>query len=160
MSDRPFKVLGIEQIAIGGLDLKALRSLWIDTLGLTAAGSFRNEGENVTGEIAMAGSGPFRVSMNLLQPIDPEKSPRAHKPPLNHIGLWVDDLNAAVDWLTARGMRFTPRGIRKGAAGCDITFIHPSAGGEGVLIELVQAPPDLIELERRMSAESTSAAEA
>ena len=44
-------------------------------------------------------------------------------------------------------MRFAPGGIRKGAAGHDICFIHPKGndefpiGGEGVLIELVQAPP-------------------
>ena len=156
MSDRPFKVLGVEQIAIGGLDLTALRTLWIDTLGLTSGGTFHNETENVDGEIAFAGSGPFRVSMNLLKPIDPEKSPRAHTPPLNHIGLWVDDLPAAVDWLSAQGIGFTPRGIRTGAAGCDIHFIHPNAGGLGVLIELVQAPQDLIELDRRTATEETS----
>ena len=146
MTDRPFKVLGVEQIAIGGLDLDALRALWIDTLGLEPAGTFRNEAENVDGQIAFAGSGPFSVSMNLLKPIDPDRSPRAHKPALNHIGLWVDDLPAAVEWLSSRGIGFTPRGIRKGAAGCDIGFIHPNAGGQGVLIELVQAPPELIEL--------------
>ena len=153
MSDRPFKVLGIEQIAIGGLDLNALRTLWIDTLGLTPAGTFHNETENVDGEIAFAGSGPFRVSINLLKPIDPARSPRAHTPPLNHIGLWVDDLPAAVEWLSAQGIGFTPRGIRKGAAGCDIGFIHPNAGGLGVLIELVQAPTELIELDRRTAAD-------
>ena len=60
------------------------------------------------------------------------------------------DLPAAVEWLTAQGMRFTPGGIRKGAAGHDICFIHPKGndefpiGGEGVLIELVQAPPDVV----------------
>ena len=73
-----------------------------------------------------------------------------HEPPLNHIGLWVDDLPAAVQWLAARGVRFAPGGIRKGASGHDICFIHPKGdganpvGGEGVLIELVQAPRDVI----------------
>ena len=73
-----------------------------------------------------------------------------HEPPLNHIGLWVDDLHAAVDWLTTRGMRFAPGGIRKGAAGFDVCFVHPKGndaapiGGEGVLIELVQAPPEVV----------------
>ncbi len=46
-------------------------------------------------------------------------------PPLNHIGLWVDDLEAAVKHLTASGVRFTPGGIRKGAAGHNVVFIHP-----------------------------------
>ena len=32
----------------------------------------------------------------------------------------VDDLAAAVTWLEARGVRFTPGGIRKGAAGHDV----------------------------------------
>ena len=73
-----------------------------------------------------------------------------HEPALNHVGLWIDDLAAAVAWLEARGVRFTPGGIRKGASGFDVCFIHPKGneatpiGGEGVLIELVQAPPEVI----------------
>jgi lactoylglutathione lyase len=64
--------------------------------------------------------------------------------------LWVDDLPAAVSWLEAQGVRMTPGGIRKGAAGFDVCFIHPKGSedkprsGEGVLIELVAAPAELI----------------
>ncbi len=46
MSDRPFKVLGIQQIAIVGLDKSKLSRLWIDTLG-PLTGNFRSERENV-----------------------------------------------------------------------------------------------------------------
>jgi lactoylglutathione lyase len=73
-----------------------------------------------------------------------------HDPALNHIGLWIDELATAVEWLGGQGMRFTPGGIRKGAAGYDVCFIHPKGndaapiGGEGVLIELIQAPPEVI----------------
>jgi lactoylglutathione lyase len=157
VSDRPFRVLGVQQIAVGGPDKQALRRLWIDTLGLTVTGTFRSESENVDEDIAVAGSGPFKVEVDLMQPIDPEKRPKVHEPPLNHIGLWIDDLHAAVDWLTKRGVRFAPGGIRKGAAGFDVCFIHPKGneqapiGGEGVLIELVQAPPEVIEAHRRLS---------
>ena len=45
MSDRPFKVLGIQQIAVGGTDKQRLRKLWVDTLGLKAVGTFRSERE-------------------------------------------------------------------------------------------------------------------
>ena len=151
MSDRPFKVLGIQQIAVGGLDKDRLRTLWVDTLGLTLDGNYRSEKENVDEDIAFLGEGVRRVEVDLMQPIDPEIAPRVHSPPLNHVGLWVDDLAAAVEWLTAQGMRFAPGGIRKGAAGYDICFVHPKGseefpiGGEGVLIELVQAPPEVIE---------------
>ena len=147
---RPFKVLGIQQIAIGGLDKQRLGRLWIDMLGLQLAGNFRSERENVDEDIAALGSGPFKVEVDLMQPLDPNKKPAVHATPLNHVGLWIDDLPKAVEWLTAQGVRFAPGGIRKGAAGYDITFLHPKASddfpiaGEGVLIELVQAPPEVI----------------
>ena len=146
---RPFRVLGVQQIAVGGLDKGRLRNLWIDTLGLTKTGEFRSERENVDEDIAVAGTGPLRVEVDLMQPLDPAKSPKVHDPALNHVGLWIDDLSAAVGWLEERGVRFTPGGIRRGAAGFDVCFIHPKGsearpiGGEGVLIELVQAPPDV-----------------
>ncbi len=154
MSDRPFSILGLQQIAVGGLDKGALRKLWVDTLGLRAEGNFRSESENVDEDIAVAGAGPFQVEVDLMQPIDPEKRPKVHDPALNHVGLWVDDLKAAVTWLEGRGVRFTPGGVRRGASGHDVCFIHPKGnpdapiGGEGVLIELVQAPPEVIEAHR------------
>jgi len=154
MSARPFRVLGLQQIAVGARDKRALRRLWIETLGLSLEGEFRSEAENVDEDIAVAGAGPFRVEVDLMQPLDPEARPRVHEPALNHVGLWVDDLAAAVRWLEQRGVRFTPGGIRKGASGHDVCFIHPKGnesapiGGEGVLIELVQAPPDVIAAHR------------
>jgi lactoylglutathione lyase len=158
VSGRPFAVLGIQQIAVGGPEKALLRRLWLDLLGLTLKGEFRSESENVDEDIAQAGAGPFAVEVDLMQPLDPDKRPKVHDPALNHVGLWVDDLHAAVAWLGARGMRFTPGGIRKGAAGHDVCFIHPKGsedspvGGEGVLIELVQAPPDVITAFRREAA--------
>jgi lactoylglutathione lyase len=118
-------VLGLQQIAVGSRDKSALRRLWLDLLGLHQEGSFRSESENVDEDIAVAGRGPLRVEVDLMQPIDPEQRPRVHEPPLNHVGLWVDDLPAAVEWLEGRGVRFTPGGIRRGAAGHDVCFIHP-----------------------------------
>lgn len=148
--NRPFRVLGIQQIAVGGKDRAALRRLWVDLLGLEPVGTYRSERENVDEEITVLGAGPFRVEVDLMQPVDPEKKPKVDDPPLNHVGLWVDDIRAAVAWLEAQGMRFAPGGIRKGAAGHDVCFIHPRGNeqfpfsGEGVLIELVQAPPEVI----------------
>ncbi len=146
MSERPFQILGLQQIAVGAASKQGLRRLWIELLGLLPTGSFRSESENVDEDIALAGRGPFAVEVDLMQPIDPEGRPRVHEPALNHVGLWVDDLAAAVKWLGQQGVRFTPGGIRKGAAGHDVCFIHPKGndekphGGVGVLIELVQAP--------------------
>jgi lactoylglutathione lyase len=157
VADRPFRVLGVQQIAVGAKDKDPLRKLWIDLLGLTLRGHFRSERENVDEDIAAAGAGPFAVEVDLMQPIDPDGKPKVDDPALNHVGLWVDDLAAAVAWLSRSGVRFTPGGIRKGAAGFDVCFIHPKGsdespiGGEGVLIELVQAPPDVIEAHARIA---------
>jgi lactoylglutathione lyase len=137
-SDRPFKILGVQQIAIGGPSKAALRHLWIDLFGIEQTGTFRSERENVDEDILTVG-GVEPVEIDLMEPIDPEKKPKVHEPRLNHIGLWVDDLAAAVAWLEAQGVQMTPGGIRKGAAGHDVCFIHPRSA-EGVLIELVQAP--------------------
>ena len=144
--ERPFRILGVQQIAIGGDDLDALRSLWIDTLGVTKTGEYTAESENVREDILTLGEGEHAIEIDLMEPLDPEGRPKVNIPPLNHIGLWVDDLAVAYEWLEAQGMRFTPGGIRTGAAGHDVCFIHPKANdefplsGQGVLIELVQAP--------------------
>jgi lactoylglutathione lyase len=149
MSERPFRVLGVQQIAIGGTDKHALAALWVDLFGLTKVSSFKSERENVDEDILRLGTGATAVEIDLMQPLNPDAKPRVHEPALNHIGLWVDDLAAAVTWLTAAGVRFAPGGIRKGAAGFDVCFIHPKGSaelprsGEGVLIELVQAPEDV-----------------
>lgn len=147
---KPFKILGIQQVAIGAPDKSKLQKLWVDMFGLEITGTFQSERENVDEDICAMGKGVHKVEVDLMQPIDPEKKPAVHATPLNHIGLWVDNLPVAVEWLTANGVRFAPGGIRKGAAGYDITFLHPKGneefpiGGEGVLIELVQAPDDVI----------------
>ena len=147
---RPFKVLGVQQIAIGALDKARLKTLWVDMLGLEVTGNYVSERENVDEDICAIGSGPFKVEVDLMQPLDVNKKPAVHTTPLNHVGLWIDDLPKAVEGLTAQGVRFAPGGIRKGAGGYDICFMHPKANdefpiaGEGVLIELVQAPPDVI----------------
>lgn len=154
---RPFRILGIQQIALGALERSRLARLWVECFGLPEVGTFRSERENVDEAILVLGEGPLRVEVDLMQPLDPEKKPAVHQPPLNHVGLWVDDLPAAVAWLEARGVRFAPGGIRKGAAGFDICFIHPKGSdthpisGEGVLIELVQAPPEVVAAFERLA---------
>lgn len=150
MTQRPFKILGIQQIAIGGESKDRLKTLWVDMLGLEVSGSFVSARENVDEDICTLGSGPFKVEVDLMQPLDLDKKPAVHTTPLNHVGLWVDDLPRAVEWLGSQGVRFAAGGIRRGAAGHDITFLHPKGnaefpiGGEGVLIELVQAPAEVI----------------
>ena len=147
---RPFRILGLQQVAIGGLDRAPLRHLWCELLGLEQIASYQSAAENVAEDILRVGPAAAAVELDLMQPLDPARAPRVHEPALNHIGLWVDDLPAAYAWLEAKGLRFAPGGIRPGAAGHDVCFIHPKPSaekpesGQGVLIELVQAPREVI----------------
>ena len=147
---RPFRVLGIQQIAIGGEDKEKLARFWVDIMGLKKVKTFKSEMENVDEDVLKIGDGPHAVEVDIMQPVDINKKPRVHEPKLNHVGLWIDDLAKAVEWLQLQGVRFTPGGIRKGASGFDVCFIHPKGNedfplcSEGVLVELVQAPEEVI----------------
>jgi lactoylglutathione lyase len=147
---RPFKVLGIQQIAIGHEDKSKLQRFWMEMMGLNRIGNFQSEKENVDEDILCIGKGPFATEVDIMQPLDVNRKPAVHEPRLNHIGLWIDDLPRAVEWLAGQGVRFAPGGIRKGAGGHDVCFIHPRGNeefplcSEGVLVELVQAPDEVI----------------
>lgn len=80
------------------LDKSLLLKLWTDIFGLSKVGTFKSASENVDEDIVVLGgeNSPYAVEVDLMTPIDPEKSPKVHLPPLNHFGLWVDDLEAAV----------------------------------------------------------------
>jgi lactoylglutathione lyase len=149
--ERPFMVLGVQQVAIGAADKRSLTRLWVEMLGLVPTGSYRSIAENVDEDVVSFEAARQHCEIDLMQPVDPDSKPHVDEPALNHIGLWVDDLAAAYDWLSARGLRFAAGGIRKGAAGHDVCFVHPKGderspiGGEGVLIELVQAPAAVLD---------------
>jgi lactoylglutathione lyase len=66
-------------------------------LGLEQTGTFQSERENVDEDILAMGQGAFKVEVDIMQPLDIDKKPAVHTTPLNHIGLWIDDL-AARPW--------------------------------------------------------------
>ena len=94
---RPFRVLGIQQVAIGGLDKSQLSAFWgpQGLLGIPQVGSFRSEvqytphstsksdemkTENVDEELLRLGIGPLAVEIDLMTPIDASK---VKLPPMN-----------------------------------------------------------------------------
>lgn len=56
-------------------------------------------------DILRAGVGPMAVEVDIMEPLDIAKRPAVHKPALNHVGVWVDDIHAAVKWLEGQGVR-------------------------------------------------------
>lgn len=61
--------------------------------------------ENVNEDILRAGVGPMAVEVDIMEPLDIARRPAVHKPALNHVGVWVDDIHAAVTWLEGQGVR-------------------------------------------------------
>jgi lactoylglutathione lyase len=73
---RPFKVLGIQQVAIGGPDKGRLRRSGSTSSAWKLTGTFVSERENVDEDICAMGSGPFKVEVDLMQPLDPDRASR------------------------------------------------------------------------------------
>lgn len=88
---------------MGGLNKGDLQKFWGDILGLSKVGTFKSERENVDEDILTIGRGILgKVEVDIMAPLDPEKSPKVHIPPLNHVGLWVDDLPKCVEYLESK----------------------------------------------------------
>jgi len=68
-----FRILGLQQIAIGGLEKEKLSHLWGNLLGVPRIGNYRSESENVDEDIYLLGEGQTGVEVDLMQPIDPNK---------------------------------------------------------------------------------------
>ncbi|BDU74783.1 methylmalonyl-CoA epimerase [Mesoterricola silvestris] len=82
-------------------------------------------------------------TLEYLEATDPEgpvgKFLEKKGPGIHHVAFEVDDVDAAVEELLAKGVRMIDTSPRPGAHGCRIAFIHPAETG-GVLMELCQSP--------------------
>ncbi|MGZ0229263.1 MAG: VOC family protein, partial [Acidimicrobiales bacterium] len=67
MDDRPFRILGIQQVAVGAPAKDRLRHLWVDLFGLTATGTFVNTSENKDEESLGLGNGPTAVEFDIME---------------------------------------------------------------------------------------------
>mmetsp|Transcript_9256 Transcript_9256/g.17432 ORF Transcript_9256/g.17432 Transcript_9256/m.17432 type:complete len:201 (+) Transcript_9256:325-927(+) len=84
-SPRPFKILGLQQVAVGSIDASALKHLWLDIFGLEKVGEYSSQQENVIEDILKLGhdddssskkSGSVSVEIDLMRPIDENRSPK------------------------------------------------------------------------------------
>jgi hypothetical protein len=76
VDSRPFRVLGVQQIAIGNATRDPLWQLWTTMLGLQPVASHKIPTENVEEDIIRLGKPPHAVEIDLMCPIDPEKAPK------------------------------------------------------------------------------------
>lgn len=122
-------------IATKGID-EALK-FWEDALGLENVHTEIVEDQKV--RVAMLPIGESRVE--LLEPTSDDspisKFLEKRGGGIHHIAVDVDDIEASLARLKAKGMRLIDETPRIGAEGCLVAFVHP-ASTNGVLLELVQ----------------------
>lgn len=122
-------------IATKGID-EALK-FWEDALGLDSVHTEIVEDQKV--KVAMLPLGESRIE--LLEPTSDDspisKFLEKRGGGIHHIAVEVDDIEASLAKLKAKGMRLIDESPRIGAEGCLVAFVHPSSAN-GVLLELVQ----------------------
>lgn len=127
----------IDHIAIVVKDLEATIALYTETLGFFPVYRETIEDQGVEAVGLQAGESVIE----LLRPLD-ERSPIAKfrgdaDTRLHHTAYRVDDIEAKLADLKAKGVRLIDERPRKGAHGNLIAFLHPKST-QGVLVELCQ----------------------
>ena len=135
-----FKILGVDHIGIAVEDLKEVGSFYTEALGLP------NNGEETVAEQKVTTGffpTPNGSEIELLAATE-DSSPIAKfiaknggRGGIQHVALRVDNLEAALADLNAKGIKLIDEKPRKGAGGANIAFVHPKAT-HGVLLELCQ----------------------
>ena len=127
----------IDHIGIATDRLDETTAVWRAALGLELEGTEEIATQGV--RVAMLPLGESHIE--LLEPLTEDsavgKFLGKRGPGIHHIAVRVDDIQAALAQLQARGFRLIDEVPRIGAGGCLVAFIHPTSVN-GVLLELVQ----------------------
>jgi methylmalonyl-CoA/ethylmalonyl-CoA epimerase len=130
----------LDHIGIAVADLRQALAFYRDALGLEVSAPHEVPTEKVSATFVPLGE----PALELLEATSPDSAiarfVERRGPGIHHITLRVDDIQAALDRLKARGVRLVDEAPRPGAHGSLVAFIHPSAA-QGVLVELKQAGP-------------------
>lgn len=132
-----FQVLRVDHIGIAVKNLEEAKKFYTDVLGMKATGEEVVEQQKV--KVCFIPSGDSEVE--LLESTSPDgpiaKYIEKNGEGIQHIALRVDNIEAALADLKAKGVRLIDEAPRYGAGGASIAFVHPKATG-GILLELSQ----------------------
>ena len=128
----------LDHVGIAVDDIGAALAFYRDALGLDVQPPEEVATERVRAHFIPAGG----AALELLEPTSPDsviaKYIDRRGAGIHHLTLRVEDIQAALAQLKARGVRLVDEAPRRGAEGALVAFIHPSAA-RGVLVELTQA---------------------
>jgi len=130
------KILKIDHLGIAVPSLAQARAAF-EALGFSVEGQHDVPTEKVRAAFLAVGES----HLELLEPTDPGSTLAKFletRKGLHHVCVQVDDIEAALAELKARGVQLLDEQPRVGAGGCRVAFVHPRSAA-GVLLELKQA---------------------
>jgi methylmalonyl-CoA/ethylmalonyl-CoA epimerase len=137
-----FKVLHIDHIGIGVNDLAAAKDIFSEKLGMFHQPEDEVvEQQKVKVSFFPAGDAEleFLESTSPDGPIAKAIEKNGGRNLVQHIALRVDNVEAAIADLMAKGVEMLDKAPRYGAGGAKIAFLHPKSTG-GILIEICEHP--------------------
>ena len=130
-----FNTLKVDHIGIAVKDLEQAKKFYTEVLGMTVMGEETVEQQKV--KVCFIPCGDSEVE--LLESTSPDgpiaKFIEKNGEGIQHLALRVDNIEAAIADLKAKGVRMIDETPRYGAGGAQIAFVHPKATG-GILLEL------------------------
>ena len=127
----------IDHIGIAVSNLQESLSFWETSLGIELHGIEEVAEQHVRTAFLPVGG----TEIELLEPTRPDSSVarfiEKRGEGLHHIAIRVDDIEAALAELKAKGVQLIDESPRSGAGGTRIAFVHPKST-HGVLLELCE----------------------
>ena len=131
------KILKIDHLGIAVNSIDERKNFWTDVLGLSFAGAETVQEQKVTTAFFPVGES----EVELLESTSPDgpvaKYIEKRGEGIQHVAFRVENIDAALDELKAKGIQLIDQTPRIGAGGAKIAFLHPKATS-GILVELCQ----------------------
>ena len=137
MSQRPFKILGIEHVGVAVESMEDISSIFSDVLGLEFSGSEEVKDQQVITDIYQVDNSKLEFLKATSKDSPIARFINKKGSGMHHIAFLVDHLQPALDYLKDQGVHLIDDKPRIGAEGLSIAFLHPNSTS-GILVELCE----------------------
>lgn len=131
------KILKIDHLGIAVNNIEEGQRFWQDVLGLNFEGTETVAEQKVTTAFFPVGESEVELLMSTAPDGPVAKYIEKKGTGIQHVAFRVDNIEAALEELKAKGIQLIDQTPRKGAGGAKIAFLHPKATN-GVLVELCE----------------------
>jgi methylmalonyl-CoA/ethylmalonyl-CoA epimerase len=131
------KILNIDHIGVATDSIDEASPFWSGVLGLSARAKETIAEQKVTTLFLPVGESGIEILESAAPDGAVARFISSRGEGVQHIALLVDDIDAALEELKAKGIRLIDEKPRNGAGGSRVAFIHPKAT-HGILLELVE----------------------